>query len=74
MKLLDTPTPWGMRYSVRELADRAFRLHIVWWVIALIPRRVKYYVVIQAAVKDNPGNPGERTAVEMLKILEPADG
>lgn len=71
MNLLDMSTPWGMRYSVREVIDRAWRLHVAWWVLRLIPRRVKYYVVIQAAVKDNPGNPGHRTAVEMLETLEP---
>ena len=70
VKLIDRPAPWGMRYSARELADRTWRKHIVWLVLKAIPRPVKYYVVVQLAVKDNEGNPGERTAVEMLKILE----
>jgi hypothetical protein len=72
VKLVDKPTPWGMRYSVREVIDRAWRMHVVWWVLRLIPRQVKYYVVIQAAVKDNDGNPGYRTAMEMLEVLDGA--
>jgi hypothetical protein len=72
MRLLDRPSPWGMRYSIREVIDRAWRLHIVWWIIRLIPRQVKYYVVVQGAVKDNDGNPGARTAEEMLRVFERA--
>ncbi len=70
IKLMDRPVPWGMRYSLREVIDRAWRLHFVWWLLAVIPRGVKYYVIVQAAVEDNPGNPGRRTAEQMLKRLE----
>lgn len=71
-RLIDRHAPWGMHYSARELADRAWRQHIVWWVLKVIPRPVKYYVIVQAAVEQNPGNPGERTAAEMLKRWERA--
>jgi len=70
VKIWHRHLPWGMHYSAYELVDRFWRMHSSHWVLRLIPRPVKYALIVQLAVKDNEGNPGERTAVEMLKTLE----
>lgn len=61
-------------YTVREDLDKWWRRTAVWWVLRLIPRGVKQYVVIQAATRQadgtvEPGNPGEVTAGTMLRRL-----
>lgn len=56
-------------YKLREDVDRFWRRTLVWYVLKLIPRGVKQYVVVEAAVKNEQGNPGEVTASTMLKRL-----
>lgn len=57
-------------YTFTEDLDRMWRRHWVWWILACIPRGVKYYVIIQASTwvdgKVNPNNPGAMTASDML--------
>lgn len=71
MKIMRTPVPIGdIHFTVYERLDRFWRMNAVWWVLRVVPRSVKYYVVVQAAVKNEQGNPGEVTATEMLKKYE----
>lgn len=56
-------------YTMREDLDRIWRRTIVWYVLKCIPRGVKEYVIIEAAVRNEQGNPCEVTAVTMLKRL-----
>lgn len=56
-----------MEYSTYELIDRFWRQKLVWWILRCIPRAVQYYVIIKWATKDEDGNPGAVTAVQMLE-------
>lgn len=42
-----------------------------WRLLKLIPRRVKYWIVIETATKGEKGHPGEVTAMTMLDRLDP---
>lgn len=61
------PRYW--KYIFKDFLARAWQNHIVWWVLRLVPREVKYWVVVQAATKGEQGNPSEVDAVTMLKRL-----
>lgn len=42
-----------------------------WRLLRLIPNRVKYWVIVETAVKDEQGHPGHVTAMTMLDRLDP---
>lgn len=56
-------------YTLRADLSYLWQRHLVWWVLAAIPREVKYWTVIQVAAKFGTG-PDEITASMMLKELE----
>lgn len=72
------PEIWRYRkaagYTVKEDLKRFWHLTLKWYVLLLIPRSVKEAVILQAAVKGEQGNPGEVTAITMLRRVngEPA--
>ena len=42
-----------------------------WKALRLIPNRVKYWIIVETAVKDEQGHPGYVTALTMLDRLDP---
>lgn len=59
-----------IRYVVWYEITRQWERRWVWWAIALIPRQLKKWIVVQAAVRaDWDGHPPSVTYVEMAKVF-----
>jgi len=57
-----------------HVSRRIERNNVAHWVARHLPARVLYWAVIVAAVKAEPNrNPGEATALDMLKATEVED-
>jgi hypothetical protein len=52
-------------------AERWYQQRFVWKLLRLVPRSLKYWTVVQAAVKAaEGGNPGVVTSLQMMGTLE----
>lgn len=57
-------------YTLQEDVKRIWHKHLVWKVLRLIPREVKYWVVVQAAVKGSHTGSPDVTYSDMIRTLE----
>ena len=47
-----------------------YQRRVIWKILRIVPRHIKYWAIIETATRDEMGNPGEVKAIELLRRLE----
>lgn len=56
-------------YTLKEDARHLWEKLLVWKVLDLTPRWLKYWVIVEVSTKNEMGNPGEVKTVDLLRRL-----
>jgi hypothetical protein len=62
-----------LRHVLGYEVKRRWEQRYVWRLIRLVPRELKYWIVVQAAVTGERGNPGNVTALTLMERIKPND-